>query len=87
MLESTQHQFFHYLILLAILFFGLLFFLLSCYKPQLQMKILTFVLFFYLLWGVIHHYLEKTLTFFVFLEYLLVATVAFVVIFSLLKFV
>jgi len=86
MLEGIQRHFFHYLILLAILFFGLVFFLLSSHEPQLQLKIITLVLFFYVLWGVAHHYLEKTLTLLVFFEYLLVATVAFVIVSNLLRF-
>ena len=85
MLKDTYHSFFHYLILFTILGVGFLFFLLSSHRPQLQLKILLFVLAFYFLWGVIHHYLEKTLTFEVLFEYLLIVVVAFLVIFGLLQ--
>ena len=86
MLKDTYHSFFRYLILFTILGVGFLFFLLSSHRPQLQLKILLFVLAFYFLWGVIHHYLEKTLTFGVLLEYLLVAGVVFLIILTLLRF-
>lgn len=85
-MNDVKHNFLRYLILLAILFSGLLFFLLSAHNPRLQLRIIILVLFFYILWGVLHHYLDKTLTMLVFFEYLLMAVVAFTVIFSLLKF-
>jgi len=86
MLDDLHRLFFHHLILLVILSSGLLFFLLSSHNPQLQLRIIILVLLAYILWGVFYHYFERNLTFFVFFEYVLVATVAFVIIFSLLKF-
>lgn len=85
-MDGVKHNFLRYLILLVILSSGLLFFFLSAHDPRLQLRIITLVLFFYILWGVLYHFLDKTLTILVFFEYLLVAAVVFAVIFSLLKF-
>lgn len=86
MLEEIHHRLVRYLVLVLILGLGLVFFFLSSHDPSLQLKIVTIVLVAYLLWGVVHHHLDKDLTGLIFLEYLLVAAVTFVIIFSLLRF-
>lgn len=86
MLEELDHRLVRYLVLVAILVLGLVFFLLSSHDPNLQLKVVGIFLTAYVLWGVVHHYLDKDLAGLIVLEYLLVAVVAFVIIFSLLRF-
>lgn len=86
MRDKFELHFWHYLALFFLLAVGCFFFLISSHRPRLQLKILLLVLLFYLLWGGLHHYIEKTLTLATLLEYLLVASMVFVIIFSLLRF-
>lgn len=43
-----------------------------------QLKILGMAAIFYLLWAIIHHYFDKSLTLGIFLEYLLTAVLALI---------
>lgn len=86
MLEEIHYHLVRYLVLTAILVFGLLFFFLSAHDPSLQLKIVFVSLVAYVLWGVVHHYLGKDLTALIVLEYVLVAAVALIIISSLLRF-
>lgn len=86
MSEEIDHRWLRYLTLAAILVLGLLFFFLSSHDPGLQLKMIFITLVAYVLWGIGHHYLDKDLTTLIVLEYLLVAAVAFMAIFGLLRF-
>lgn len=54
-------------------------FLLSLFQGSRvsQFFVLTFFVLFYLIWGVVHHLIEKTLHFKIVLEYILIGAIAF----------
>ncbi len=66
----------HYLVLIFILVLGFVLFMYFRYQPLKQLLIITVVDAAYLLWGIIHHYLEERLSWGVVTEYLLAGTVA-----------
>lgn len=74
----------HYLPLVAILFAGLLGFLIFSYDRAFQLIILTAVSVAYVVWGLVHHYLHDDLHLFVIVEYIVIATLGLVIVFSLL---
>lgn len=84
MFEDIKLHFSHYLVLFVILLAGLTLFLLSSHESTLQLQIVGIVAFFYFLWGIVHHFLEKNLTWFIVLEYLGVAALSLIIIYSLL---
>ena len=80
--EDIKEHKFHYLVLLFILVFGIVSF---CYLrrfPQAQTVSIFLTASFYVLWGVLHHYLEGDLHLRVILEYLAVAILGFLVLWS-----
>lgn len=66
----------HYLILIIILSVGLLFFFLSMGNRHQQMFIALIFSGVYLVWGIVHHYLEGNLHPKIVVEYLLIALLA-----------
>lgn len=68
----TTH-FFHYLVLFLILAFGLGGLWSSSSRPGVQFFLIIFTALAYILWGMIHHFLEKSLNLKVVVEYILVA--------------
>lgn len=66
----------HYLVLFFLLVLGFIFFLHFRYQPLKQLLVITVVDATYLVWGIVHHYLEERLSWGVVTEYLLVGTVA-----------
>ena len=81
--KATKHVK-HYLPLVGILFAGLLGFIAFSYDRAFQLIILTAVACAYVAWGLIHHYLHDDLHLFVIVEYIVVATLGLVIVFSLL---
>ncbi len=75
----------HYLVLVFILIFGALAFLYYQRFPQAQIVSLFLTASFYVLWGIIHHYLEGDLHLRIILEYVAVALLGFLVLFSLIN--
>jgi len=70
----------HYLVLLFILLFGILAFIYFQRFPQTQIISVFLTASFYVLWGIIHHFLEGDLNIRVILEYLAVALLGFLII-------
>jgi hypothetical protein len=71
MKNKTLKHLSHYVVLLTLMLLGLLFFSITGHTPILRIIIIIGLSFFYLLWGVLHHAIEKNLYLEVFLEYLL----------------
>ena len=70
---------FQYIILLMILSLGLLSFIWSIGHKRLQFKIVVVTAFLYVIWGVVHHFLEKSLYSKIVVEYIAVALLAIVI--------
>lgn len=70
----------HYLALIAFLSIGLGIFLLFNYNRQIQMGITLVMSAAYVVWGIVHHSIKKELHIRIILEYVLVATVASVIV-------
>jgi len=73
----------HYLILFFILAMGALIFRYFQRFPQAQIVSAFLTASFFVLWGIIHHYLEGDLHLRIILEYLAVALLGFLILFSL----
>lgn len=73
----------HYLTLFGILFAGLLGIFIFSYDRVFQVTISAAVAVSYVAWGVVHHTIHKDLHLAVVVEYLLVASLGLVVVFSL----
>jgi len=74
----------HYLPLIGLFGFVIFSFILFSYDILLLGIISVSAAIFYILWGVIHHYIHKDLYVSVVIEYILVASLGLVIIFSLL---
>ena len=72
----------HYVALLAILAFGIFSFWFFRRTPQAQVFSAFLTASFYVAWGTIHHYLEGDLHLRVILEYVAVALLGFLILFS-----
>ncbi|HUV42580.1 MAG TPA: hypothetical protein VMY36_01595 [Patescibacteria group bacterium] len=70
----------HYLALIAFLSIGLGCFLLFNYNRQIQIGIALIMSAVYVVWGIVHHSIKKELHIRIILEYVLVATVASVIV-------
>ncbi len=84
LLDFKEH-FWHYLCLLFILTCGGAAFIFFQRVPQIQVISLFFTASFYVLWGVIHHYLEGDLHIRIVLEYLAIALLGFLILWSILN--
>jgi len=73
----------HYLALLGIFAAGLVAFIFFSYDPAFKMAIIISVGVSYVVWGIVHHYLNKDLYLEVVLEYIAVAILGLVIVFSL----
>ncbi|MBU2577297.1 hypothetical protein KKA69_00530 [Patescibacteria group bacterium] len=75
----------HYLVLLFILIFGALAFFYFQRVPQVQVLSVFITAVFYVVWGIVHHYLEEDLHLRVVLEYAAVALLGFLILLTLIK--
>ncbi len=73
----------HYLSLAGIFVVGILGFIIFTYDKGFQIAILAALAISYVVWGVVHHHIHKDLYLAVVLEYLAVAILGFVIVFSL----
>lgn len=73
----------HYIILFSILIAGFAGLILFSYDKNLQVSIAIIAGVAYVTWGLIHHHIHKDLHFEVFMEYLAVAVLGTVILFSL----
>jgi len=81
----NKKLFFQYIILLIILCLGVVSFILSIGNRRLQFKIVLVTSFLYVVWGIVHHFLEKTLYPKIVVEYIVVALLAVVILGGLLQ--
>lgn len=81
--EDIKEHFVHYLVLLFLLVSGGLAFFYFQRFPQAQIVSAFLTASFYVLWGVIHHYIEGDLHLRVVVEYMAVALLGFLVLFTL----
>jgi hypothetical protein len=72
----------HYMVLFGILLAGFAGLILFSYDKNFQVAVAAALVSAYVSWGMVHHYLHKDLHFEVVLEYLIVAILGFVIIFS-----
>lgn len=72
----NRRDFLHYLSLLLILLLGIGGFLIFRYQPSLRLLAVGLAVAGYILWGVVHHYLEDRLQWDVVGEYILVGILA-----------
>lgn len=73
----------HYILLFGILLIGFAGLVLFSYDRNFQIGIAVATAIGYVAWGVIHHFLHKDLHFETFIEYVAIATLGLVIIFSL----
>ncbi len=75
-IRELNTSLFHYLLLITVgIFFLLILSVLKGY-PMRQYLVLSLFVFFYIIWGVIHHLFEKTLRLKIVLEYILIGAIA-----------
>jgi len=73
----------HYFVLFGLLLAGILAFVLFSYDQAFQMIVAIAVAISYVIWGLVHHSIHKDLYFSVVLEYLAIAALGLVMVFSL----
>lgn len=74
----------HYFVLFGLLAAGILAFLLFSYDKGFQMIVAIAVALSYVAWGIVHHSIHRDLYLSVVIEYLAVASLGLVIVFSLL---
>lgn len=75
---TSKEHLLHYLILFLILTLGLVGFVVFAFRPQLQLLVVGLTVGGYVLWGIVHHYIEDRLRWDVVGEYILVGVLVFV---------
>lgn len=83
-MKNISHHLPHYLTLFGILGAGILAFLLFSYDKIFQFGVSIALSAAYVAWGVVHHYMHRDLHLAVVVEYLVVAILGLVIVFSLL---
>lgn len=83
-MKSFTKHLSHYMALFGILLAGFAGLILFSYDKNFQIAVALALSLSYVVWGVAHHYLHKDLHIETFIEYLVVAALGFVIIFSLL---
>lgn len=83
MIKSLARHLPHYLPLLGLFSAGILAFLLFSYDQAFQMIVAISVAVFYVVWGIIHHAINKDLYLAVIIEYVAVASLGLTIVFSL----
>ena len=83
-MKSITKHLSHYMALFGILLAGFVGLILFSYDKNFQVAVALALSLSYVAWGLAHHYLHKDLHLETFIEYLVVAILGFVLIFSLL---
>ena len=81
---DITHHFFHYFILLMIIFSGLAAFFSFRNYPMVQLLVGIVTALSYVIWGIVHHFVDKDLNVKVIIEYLAVAIFAIIILWNLL---
>jgi hypothetical protein len=84
-MKSFTHHLSHYMLLFGILLVGFAGLVLFSYDKNFQVAVAIALTLSYVVWGLVHHYLHKDLYFETFVEYLAVALLGFVIIFSIIE--
>ncbi|OGG06399.1 hypothetical protein A3D05_04435 [Candidatus Gottesmanbacteria bacterium RIFCSPHIGHO2_02_FULL_40_24] len=79
-MKKDKHIFFHYLSLFFLLSAGFILFYQNQGISKNQLTIAFFISFFYVIWGIIHHYLKGDLHWRIVIEYSLIAILAVILI-------
>lgn len=81
---DITHHIFHYFILLTIIIGGLgAFFSFRAY-PVIQLLVGITTAIFYVIWGIVHHFVDRDLSVKIVIEYLIVAIFAIVILWNVL---
>lgn len=75
-LKSIEKHIGYYFSLIIILALGIFLSLQTSGDRQLQMLIMVMTVFFYVLWGILHHLLEHDLSIKIVIEYVLIGSLA-----------
>lgn len=75
----------YYMVLILIALTGLFLILRTGPDPQLKMLLIVLITFFYVVWGVLHHFIHHDLTVKIMLEYVLIGALGITLIFFLVK--
>jgi len=82
---DIREHFGHYLALMVILAFGVGALVFFQRVPQIQVISLFLTAAFYVLWGIIHHYLEGDLHIRIVLEYIAISLLGFLILWSIIN--
>ena len=83
-IKKTAKHLQHYLPLVSVLVAGVIGFVLFSYDKSFQAMVLVATALSYVVWGVVHHYIHDDLDLMVVVEYVVLATLGLVIVFSLL---
>jgi hypothetical protein len=81
MKKQLKNHFGYYLSLSAILLLGLALIILTSPNIKSQGMVISLTVFFYILWGVLHHFINHKLTLRIVIEYVLIGALGISVIF------
>ncbi len=81
---EASHHIFHYLILLILISGGLTAFLSSRNYPLIQLLVGIVTSLSYVVWGIVHHFVDRDLSLKIVIEYLAVALFAIIVLWNVL---
>ena len=81
MYQKLQKHFGYYLSLMAILGLGLALILLTSPNIKLQSLVILLTVFFYVLWGVLHHLINHELSARIVIEYILIGVLGLSILF------
>jgi hypothetical protein len=81
MYQKLQKHFGYYLSLAAILLLGVVLILLTGPNLKLQSLVILLTVFFYILWGVLHHHINHELTAKIVVEYVLIGALGVSILF------
>lgn len=85
MFKKINEHVIYYMSLIAIFALGIFLMSLAMPNKQLQMLIFVIMAIFYVIWGVLHHFINHELSNKIVVEYILIATLGVAVMFFLLK--
>ena len=84
-MKKLMKHYGYYAVLILIASFAILFMSRNDLDAQMRMLIIVLITFFYVGWGVLHHYLHHNLTIKIVLEYVLIGSLGITLIFFLIK--
>lgn len=85
MIIDFKKHFYYYISLFGVIFLGVFLVLQTSFDKNLQMMIVILTAFFYILWGVVHHFVNHDLRLKIVVEYVLIGALAVSIILFFLK--